>query len=459
MIVWHVLHQNGSDGRISYADPRLDQIDFQCAQELSLRELQNKRHLVGWCGSVSEICGQPNAEFRINSCGLPKAPASMVIDRLYIEAGSYVIGGMNMQINKKDPPLRMRHGDDYPGLLRWAGLQPIVFHDVSQSISWLVDGISALLHLVRISLYRDENDEESPYEWVYNPKSLKETWSGRTGRAAALKTLSCWDNINLILYRKGMDNSGGPAYAVFGNRVTELLHSLEILVDRQFTARAEDGIKIPQSFKGRPSIIGFDILDVVAPLGPSHTRVKYSSKASGQWSDIFTTMGATVIFGNNLGNLLVPVGPSPVCQSLKAVPNGKDYLAVSASTLNMLWEKRLRRLEPDLDPSNGQLIKGHVWASINDPLKTCACEIQGSTAGNCHQDMTQVLMPMKSAKPSSLPKRLAPFDFSALKPEGAILFKCLPSKSRWGPGKFAESESAITTKGGWQTSSPSEQVL
>ena len=63
MIVWHVLHQNGSDGRISYADPRLDQIDFQCAQELSLRELQNKRHLVGWCGSVSEICGKFLARF------------------------------------------------------------------------------------------------------------------------------------------------------------------------------------------------------------------------------------------------------------------------------------------------------------------------------------------------------------------------------------------------------------
>jgi hypothetical protein len=52
-----------------------------------------------------------------------------------------------------------------------------------------VDGASALLQLVRISLYLDESDPESPYDWVFDASKLKDKWDPYPSRSIAFKTL------------------------------------------------------------------------------------------------------------------------------------------------------------------------------------------------------------------------------------------------------------------------------
>jgi hypothetical protein len=52
-----------------------------------------------------------------------------------------------------------------------------LFYDVSDCRAWLVDGASVL---VRASLYLDENEEEAPFDWVFDVKKLKDTWDGCT---------------------------------------------------------------------------------------------------------------------------------------------------------------------------------------------------------------------------------------------------------------------------------------
>ncbi|KAH6871197.1 hypothetical protein B0T10DRAFT_500728 [Thelonectria olida] len=79
-----------------------------------------------------------------------------------------------MSINKKEPPFWLQQENDYPSLLKWVAMQPIVFYDVADGRAWLVDGASALLYLVRISLYLDENDPESTYEWVSDATRLED---------------------------------------------------------------------------------------------------------------------------------------------------------------------------------------------------------------------------------------------------------------------------------------------
>jgi hypothetical protein len=100
----------------------------------------------------------------IRPAGLPRSPASLKIDKLYIEGGASVIGGFMMDINKKEQPFWLQREKDYPDLLNWVKLRPIVFYDVEERRAWLIDGASALLHLVRISLHQDTNDTESAYD-------------------------------------------------------------------------------------------------------------------------------------------------------------------------------------------------------------------------------------------------------------------------------------------------------
>lgn len=101
---------------------------------------------------------------------------------------------------------------------------------------------------MRISLHLDENDPESTYDWVFNSGQLKDRWSGCSGRQAALRTLKDWDNLTLNLYvisKRLINGSMTTEYATLEQRVKSILHSLEILIDRQVKIVSQEGISLP----------------------------------------------------------------------------------------------------------------------------------------------------------------------------------------------------------------------
>lgn len=58
VVIWHLLF-NPSGDRISFFDTRLDSIRDVLPQDLALKGLDAKRHVVGWCGDVTEYTGKP----------------------------------------------------------------------------------------------------------------------------------------------------------------------------------------------------------------------------------------------------------------------------------------------------------------------------------------------------------------------------------------------------------------
>ncbi|PGH07641.1 hypothetical protein GX51_01650 [Blastomyces parvus] len=436
IVVWHLFVNKSPSERISYIDPRLDTVDIRTPEKVSLRILERSRHIIGWCAKATDFCGSAMANQNISASGLQRPPASIVIDRLYIEGGLHVVGGLQMGINKKDQPFSLERESDYPSLLKWVLLQPIVFYDVSDHRAWLVDGVSALLHLVRVSLYLDQNDPESTYDWVFDANQLKETWEGCTARLAALKTLKSWDNLNLNVHvkaRTGIDGKHVIEYSTFGERVKKILHSMEILVDRQVKIDSEDGIKISQSLDlGRKSIVGFDILDVITPFGPIHTRIKHLPSRGHGWKDLIPSIGVTTIFGNGFGDLIRPDNPDTICSHWKSVPTGMDYMATSVSTLKMLYEKRLQRIEPAL--SIGDMTSKITWTSPCQPFKPCECLTSKVADGKCHSDPVQFLGPKKSWTNIGS-SGLNPVNLAKLEENGAVIFGHLSSLGRRKDGK------------------------
>ncbi|RSM20212.1 hypothetical protein CDV31_001009 [Fusarium ambrosium] len=430
IIVWHLLVSDEADERISYVDPRLDELDNGNMEGITLRMLEEKRHVVGWCAAVTDLCGGALANHDVKSSGLQKPPGSIVIDRLYLEAGADVVGGVSMKINSKEQPFWLQRGKDYPSLLKWIGVQPIAFHDVASRRTWLVDGASALLHLVRISLYLDENDPDSTYDWVFDPTQLKDKWDGITGRQAALRTLKSWDNLDLNIYivdkRRGPSGATEVQYATFGTRVKEVLHSIELLIDRQSKTASQEGIRISQSLDPRREIVGFDVLDVVTPLGPILPRVQHLKSWGHGWIDFMPSIGVTTIFGNGFGDLIRPDLPQNLCQGWKSLPEGKDYMAASISTLQMLYEKRLLRMDPGL--KGGEMAKKIIWASFSHPFRPCNClqrcinktttrTINDETQG-CH-DPVQFFV--KKSWPRTVPNGMTPVHLADLDEKGAVL--------------------------------------
>lgn len=307
---------------------------------------------------------------------------------------------------------------------------------MSDRRAWLVDGVSALLHLVRLSLYLDKNDRESPYEWVFDASKLKDIWNDCTGRLAALKTLKSWDNLDLNVYVKEKSSRDGQRvtkYSTFGERVNKILHSIEILIDRQVKVASQDGIKISQTIDPRKSIVGFDILDVIKPPGPIGTRITHFESWGDGWIDLIPSIGVTTIFGNGFGDLIRPEDPNSACGHWRSVPTGMDYMASSVSTIKMLHEKRLQRSEPGL--GIGEMTSKILWRSPCQPFDPCKC--LGDNIGTVphHLDPVQFLVSKKSWKPIMIPRGSTPVDIGKLEGKGAIVFANLSLLGQKAKGK------------------------
>ncbi|KAJ4855789.1 hypothetical protein T069G_09157 [Trichoderma breve] len=442
IIVWHLLVSEQPEERISYIDPRLDALGSGAAKGIPLRMLEERRHVIGWCSKVTDLCGDATANLNIKSSGLREPPASIVIDRLYIEARADFGAGLNMSFNQKEKPFWLMRENDYPSLLKWVGIQPIVFYDVADRRAWLTDGASALLHLVRVSLYLDENDPESVYDWVFDATQLKDKWHGFTGRQAALKTLKSWDNLNLNVYVvcKQRRSEGGfeTEYATLETRVKKILHSIEILIDKQAMNSSQDGIRIPQTLDIRRDIIGYDIQDIIDPCSAIRSRIKHIDSWGHGWVDLIPSIGTTTIFGRGFGDLISPEEPHALCSEWKSVPKGRDYMASSVATLQMLYKQRLLREEPGLSP--GEMTSKIVWVSPNHPFKSCEC-LQRSTSntedGDFHTDSVQFLIAKKSFRSRLMLRGSAPVDVMALDEKGAVVFGHIAFLSRKSEGKFA----------------------
>ncbi|KAF5636788.1 uncharacterized protein FTJAE_5984 [Fusarium tjaetaba] len=428
VVVWHLIVSGKPKERISYIDQRLDHIDIRPSDEMSLRHIEGKRHIIGWCTKATDYCGHPTANHDIKPGGLPKASPSIIIDKLYIEGGSPVTAGLMIDINKKAQPFWLQREMGYPSLLNWVKLQPIVFYDVEERRAWLVDGASALLHLVRISLHLDINDPESAYDWVYDPIKLKDHWPGVGSRQAALQTLKNWENraLNVYIVDKHMDSNGTPVtkYSTFEERVKRILHSIEKLIDRQAQAASQDGIKISQTLDPRRDVFGFDIADVINPAVPIYPRIQHLNSWGHGWIDLIPTIGITALFGRGFGDLIRADEPDLICPSWRSVPAGKDYLAASISTMQMLHEKRLLRMEPGL--TGGELTKKITWVAAKEASLYCKCfKGQGGsvvqTAGSeCNHNPVQFLA--KKWWSRTIPHGLKPVQLGSLDAEGAVIF-------------------------------------
>lgn len=358
----------------------------------------------------------------VSTSELTNVPSSIVIDRVYLEGGMYAIAGINVRFNQKENPVRLLNDRDYPSLLKWVAAQPVVFFDTSSSDrrAWLVDGASALLHLVRVSLYRDEVDDESTFEWVFDASKLKDVWPGSTGRQAAIKTLKNFDNLSLPVYVEKKVGSVAQ-FSTLRERVMKILHSMEILIDTQQREAAKGEMRTLQTLDRRKFITGFDVLDVIEPFRSINTRiVRFDSWGDG-WIDALPSIGAMTLFGQGFGDLIRPTDLKSVCAHWQTVPTRKDYLCTSISTFKMLYEKRLRRSGSTLGV--GEVTDKILWTSPSRPFNTCFCLGSQTLSDEEHCDPVQFLVSPSKARISKLtPKGSAPIDLTTLDDTGAVVF-------------------------------------
>jgi hypothetical protein len=140
------------------------------------------------------------------------------------------------------------------------------------------------------------------------------------------------------------------------------------------------------------TITGFDILDVISPIGHIHPRIQHLKSWGPGWRELTSSVGITTIFSRGFGELIRPENQD-ICRNWASMPAGLDYLSASVSTLKMLREHHLTRIWPDLCVN--ELTDKIAWSSLSEPFKRCGC-VGNNAQVRSHLNPVQFLVPQNS---------------------------------------------------------------
>lgn len=280
-----------------------------------------------------------------------------MLEKVQITAGHYITLGTTWAAGLRERPVHIKDRNDYVGRLKSLGNKYIVLHDVQVRKAWLVDGLSALVHLMRA--YMDDECSNDYYEETCLTKPERfEAKGGCTGRKMAYATLIDPKNRNLRLYSKD-----GTAYTEteaeaqpddkfyrLVDAVKDIMHLLEVIVDHQADERAEGSVGYRVRASPWEQLAGYDFNDIATKCDPIRPlEAKLEPDAEG-WVDFTRAIHATTLFGKGFGELLEPSceagSPSHcgACYWNCAVPAQRDILAVSISELDRIATRRGSKL-------------------------------------------------------------------------------------------------------------------
>ncbi|KAL8325300.1 hypothetical protein RB597_008523 [Gaeumannomyces tritici] len=381
LVAWHVFF-NGDGDRISFADPRIREAYSQAGAHAGIAQVENARHVIGWCENVKNYAGAHDAAYDIRSTSLDPPGTGFVFDRVTLTAGKYITLGVSGLIGKSHKSARITEETDYWKQLEWAEQRFVVFFDVDDRRAWLIDGLSALLHLVRASIERNRSRNVPILIGGDNSKyQLEEAPVTHTGRAAARKLLFNQKNANTPLYfrpvkrvvKKTTTREGNAEPVVkevieeeqemvgFAERVDDMYNALSQIFDHQW-GDTKDGVGGKVRLSPRRRVEGFDFMDLAAFGGQAFPKMMQLKATGSGWIDFVRApaVRAVTLFGSGFGDLLVPASP---CADLTAaldvgegsasnrtplactrhwhsLPKGKDLLAVSTSDMRLIANGR-----------------------------------------------------------------------------------------------------------------------
>lgn len=235
--------------------------------------------------------------------------------------------------------------------LKSIGDKFIVLHDIEVRKAWLVDGVSALLHLIRANLTYDHHQDDYGAACLLKPEALQAKGES-SGRKMAFETLRDSGNMKLHLYRKASTvHEEGKAevdadFYCLVDAAKYIMHILEQIVDHQADERAESSVGYRIRTSPWTQLEGFDFMDIAIKSDLIWPRVTTLHADGEGWVGLTRAIYATTLFGKGFGELLEPVRGSGdrnhcvKCCWNSNVPKDRDVLAVSISELERIVERR-----------------------------------------------------------------------------------------------------------------------
>lgn len=311
---------------------------------------------------------------------------------------------MSFAVGTKDTPFHLeRHS--YIPMLRWISTNNVVLWDEEDKRGWLVNGTSALLHLVRASLKHYSDDDFSSV-FLFNASKMEDQVEHRPN--SAVKVLISKQNRELEIYPGASErfdqeestntndfggdvkNTSKRGYFLFEDLVKQHSKSLEQIIDYQRRAECQDGLKMKMRL--RKHLEGWDFVELATDHDP-HSRVATLQALGYGWVDFVRSIGSVILFGRGFGEIIQPAEcGSQMCLNWMTLPSHRYYLALSMVDLNRIMEKHG---DPASEPPRP--VHELLWHCPNGVISECPCRSRDDRVDNAaqqHHDPVQVLYPL-----------------------------------------------------------------
>ncbi|KAH7140297.1 hypothetical protein B0J13DRAFT_637783 [Dactylonectria estremocensis] len=379
------------------------------ALSASIPEIERSRHILGWCSEAKLFAGALDATYPVLPSELEPllelegTHESCTLWDASVRKG-WLLTGDESKIGSRKRPLRLERGK-FSDKMRWLEKKKVVFWDDGDKRGWLVNGLSALLHLLRAYI-QDSSSGNFRTFFCLKPESLVEADESYTAKAA-VDVLMNPENWDLPLFSQEPGRLK-DRIEYFYNILNQLICHQDNVDKSCFWVQ---GNKRPRRY-----LEGWDFSDFACEQDPVEPRVAALEPISRGWSDFIRSMRAVVLFGRGFGDIIQPSHTSQFCRWAQ-VPKGEYYLTALVCDL-----QRLKQTNDKLGISITGLGSDVVWHSPGKAFEPCQC---ADSASAVHSDFVQVLLPKGISAELHVKESLG----QASQHRGALIFGHNPSFS------------------------------
>lgn len=403
VILWHAV-SNKDGSYIYYHDKRVGmhhvEVTSSLLQDVDIVEL---KHVVGWTSTAENLAGSHSptryylsdtdifsgtlaCRYQIRLSRLANSrPLEIELDKFTVGFSKVFVANASIKLGWRDKPVHARDGESDQINIKHISKHFVILYDVGDHRGFLLDGATALLHLVRASIVEDQ--EDGLIRNLHDNRTINDSIeldNHSDPRRRAMNTLWKDKNAYLKLYKRLVEgetktevktvsqapenpkttteeiNSQGESWVLFKDRVTAIWWMLDQAINVQ-----TDGTALKtklKSFMGNTKLEGYEFQDL-ASSNKADLQIATPEFNSKGWLDLVRKLPAVTLFGRGFGEIIkhndCATDARPICSGWNSVPTERGYLAMSSATLERVLERG----------------DSETWR-LQDPFKPCKPEGQ-----------------------------------------------------------------------------------
>jgi len=401
LLLWHLFY-NPEGGRVSYLEYKEEP-----SASFTLSQLEDSRHVVGWCSSAKILAGAKDGIYDVRTSNLPAAGSKSVVEKISISGGKFVTVGASIAIGVRETPLHLSR-EDYISKLDWISKKYVILWDEESKRGWLVNGPTALLHLVRGSLKQNIKGKLG-HVYVFKDTDIKDPdpdWCAPHTADYAIRVLASQENRDIKIHPGKVESweephgegSGSPTpkskttFVKLEDRVEYFYHLLEKMIDHETETKNRSGVTVKP--RVRKYLEGWEFRELSMRRDPIYPVVKTLPTVAKGWVDFARDIDAVTLFGRGFGDIIQPTLPDAMCHAWSKLPPNNHYLAASVSDLKDIMDLDDNTIRGPF-PNVMRISDGLVWHAPSRLFESCQCRGLQASLTTKHSDFIQVLFPTR----------------------------------------------------------------